>query len=88
MFKRSENKHLFKNIGSHLCSRRNKVLSDPCDGTMFFGIVTSRIDEEPIQDDEKMGRPNASIRVLIADELKEGNGWRISCLMSHVSILR
>lgn len=80
MFKRSENKQidLFKNIGSHLCSRKNKVLSDPCGWHNVFGNqVTSRIDEEPysILYDEKMGRPNASIRVLIGMMiLKEGNG--------------
>ena len=81
MFKRSENKQidLFKNIGSHLCSRKNKVLSDPCGWhNVFWNQVTSRIDEEPysILYDEKMGRPNASIRVLIGMMiLKEGNGW-------------
>ncbi len=81
MFKRSENKQidLFKNIGSHLSSGKNKVLSDPCGWhNVFWNQVTSRIDEEPysILYDEKMGRPNASIRVLIGMMiLKEGNGW-------------
>lgn len=81
MFKRSENKQidLFKNIGTHLSSRKNKVLTDPCGWhNVFWNQVTARIDEEPysILYDEKMGRPNASIRVLIGMMiLKEGNGW-------------
>ena len=91
MFKRSENKQidLFKNIGVHLSSRKNKILSDPVGWhNVFWNQVISRIDESPysVLYDEKRpvrrsfsaggGRPNASIRVLLGMMiLKEGNGW-------------
>ncbi len=81
MFKRSKNSQidLFKNIGHHMSTRKNKMLSDPTGWhNIFWNQVTSRIEEQPysILFDKTMGRPNASVRVLIAMMiLKEGNGW-------------
>ena len=76
MFKRSENKQidLFKNIGVHLSLRKNKILSD-LNGwhNVFWDQVTSRIDESSysVLYDKNRGRPNASIRVLIASQRRQ-----------------
>ncbi len=81
MFTKSKNSQgdLFSGMGSHLSSRKNKLLSDPNSWhQVFWREVTSRIDEAPysVLYSQTQGRPNSSIRVLIGMMiLKEGNGW-------------
>lgn len=81
MFKASKNSQgdMFKNIGGHLCERKLKILEARNSWhNVFYREVVSRIDESmfSVLYHDKMGRPNASIRVLIGMMiLKEGNGW-------------
>lgn len=81
MFKRSTNSQgdIFKNMSSHLSGRKQKMLDSP-DGwhNVFYQEVVSQIDETLYSElyDQRMGRPNASVRVLIGMMiLKEGQGW-------------
>lgn len=81
MFKVSENRQgdMFMNISNLLSSRKQKLF-DSKDGwhNVFNREVLSRIDERPysVLYDDKVGRPNAPIRILIGMMiLKEGNGW-------------
>lgn len=81
MFTKSKNSQgdLFIGMGSQLSSRKNSLLCDPTGWhQIFWKEVTSRIDESPYSAlyNEKQGRPNSSVRVLIGMMiLKEGNGW-------------
>ena len=81
MFKRSTNSQgdIFKNMSSQLSGRKQKLLDSP-DGwhNVFYQEVVSQIDETLYSAlyDQRMGRPNASVRVLIGMMiLKEGQGW-------------
>ncbi len=81
MFKPSKNSQgdLFKDISTHLCGRKQKLLESPHSWhNVFYKEVVSRIDESLFSElyHERMGRPNACIRILIGMMiLKEGNGW-------------
>ena len=63
-----------------LCNCASKKYTDPkAWQNMFFRLVTSKVDESPFEVlfpvGKKSGRPNASIRVLVAmSALKEGFG--------------
>lgn len=81
MFKPSTNSQgdLFRDIASLLPARKQK-LYDSANGwhNVFNREIISRIDERPyaVLYSEKMGRPNAPVRILIGMMiLKEGNGW-------------
>ena len=71
---------LFTSPSSVMGKRAVKKYTDPdAWHNQFFKLVTSRIDEEPFRvlfpEGSKDGRPNASIRVLVAmSVLKEGFG--------------
>lgn len=72
---------LFSSPEMQLCKRAAKKYSDPLAWhNKFFEMITSRIDEEifrPLfkEDGKKEGRPNASIRIIVAmSVLKEGFG--------------
>lgn len=81
MFKRSTNSQgdIFKNISSQLSGRKQKMLDSPDEWhNVFYQEVVSQIDETVYSElyDQRMGRPNASVRVLIGMMiLKEGQGW-------------
>ena len=81
MFKPSKNSQgdLFKDISTHLCGRKQKLRESPHSWhNVFYKEVVSRIDESLFSElyHERMGRPNACIRILIGMMiLKEGNGW-------------
>lgn len=70
---------LYDNIGNHLSDRKVRMLDDPSAWhNIFYKDVVTRIDEGifSVLFDDKMGRPNASIRELVGMIiLKEGNGW-------------
>ena len=83
MFKKTERNpqlDMFASPVMQLCNRASKKYTDPkAWQNMFFRLVTSKIDEGlfevlfPVG--KKSGRPNASIRVLVAmSALKEGFG--------------
>ena len=86
MFKKSStNKQLdlFDSPSDLMCGRESRVYDNPSAWhNKFYREVTSNIDEElfrPLfaedREDKKDGRPNASIRILIAMSiLKEGSG--------------
>lgn len=81
MYKRTEDSQLdlFEHIGSRMSARKQNLLDDPSGWhNRFYSDIVSRIDEDifSVLYDERMGRPNASIRELIGMIiLKEGNGW-------------
>lgn len=81
MFRRTRNSQsdIFNNIGNQLPERKARMLDDPTAWhNVFYTDVVTRIDEGifSVLFDDKMGRPNASVRELIAMIiLKEGNGW-------------
>lgn len=81
MYKRTEDSQLdlFNHIGSRLSARKQNLLDDPSGWhNRFYSDVVSRINEDKfsVLYDDRMGRPNASIRELIGMIiLKEGNGW-------------
>lgn len=70
---------MFKDISGQLSSRKKKLLDAASSWhNIMWREVVSQIDERPysVLFDRQMGRPNASIRVLIGMMiLKEGNGW-------------
>lgn len=83
MFKKTERNpqlDMFASPVMQLCNRASKKYTDPkAWQNMFFRLVTSKVDEGlfevlfPVG--KKSGRPNASIRVLVAmSALKEGFG--------------
>lgn len=81
MFKRSKNKQgdMFKDMSMLLSSRKQELLnSQESWHNIMWRDVVSKIDEHPysVLYASGLGRPNASIRVLIGMMiLKEGNGW-------------
>lgn len=81
MFKRSKNKqgNMFKDMSMLLSSRKQELLNSPESWhNIMWRDVVSKIDEHPysVLYASGLGRPNASIRVLIGMMiLKEGNGW-------------
>jgi hypothetical protein len=81
MFTKSKNSQgdLFSGMTHQLSERKNKLLNDSSGWhSVFWKEVTSRIDEKSysVLYNKTQGRPNASVRVLIAMMiLKEGNGW-------------
>ncbi len=70
---------MFKDISNQLSNRKQKLLDAPHSWhNVMWREVVSQIDERPYSAlfDDQMGRPNASVRVLIGMMiLKEGNGW-------------
>ncbi len=70
---------MFNNIYEHLDTlRQNRLNDNKAWHNLFYQYITSQIDEKPFSClfSEKMGAPNASIRILIAMMiLKEGFGW-------------
>ena len=83
MFKKTERNpqlDMFASPVMQLCNRASKKYTDPkAWQNMFFRLVTSKIDEGQFEVlfpvGKKSGRPNASIRVLVAmSALKEGFG--------------
>lgn len=83
----SQQLSLFCSTESQLRDRASKKYSDPkAWHNVFFRMVTSQIDEEVFRplfpEGGKQGRPNASIRVLVAmSVLKEGFGCSDEQLM-------
>jgi len=81
MFKHSTNKQgdLFLNIAGQLSSSKQKMLNSPVSWhNIFYNEVVGCIDESLycVLYHKSMGRPNASVRVLIGMMiLKEGQGW-------------
>jgi len=81
MFKRSTNKQIdmFKDMSIHLSKRKQKIFGSPTSWhNIFYQEVVYQIDESiySVLYDDRMGRPNASARILIGMMiLKEGNGW-------------
>ena len=81
MFKRSTNSQgdIFKNISGQLSGRKQKVLDSDVEWhNIFYSEIVSQIDEQLFSElfHDRMGRPNASVRVLIGMMiLKEGQGW-------------
>lgn len=82
MFKRSSTDRqldLFSSFDQNLDEARREILNDPLEWhNLFFEHITKRIDESPyaVLYHETMGRPNASIRLLVSMLiLKEGFGW-------------
>ena len=70
---------VFSSFESHFSESKTEKLNDPSAWhNRFCEYMTSRIDEDPyaILFSDSLGRPNASIRVLVAMLfLKEGFGW-------------
>lgn len=83
----SQQLSLFCSAESQLGNRASKKYADPkAWHNVFFRIVTSKIDEDVFRplfpEGEKQGRPNASIRALVAmSVLKEGFGCSDEQLM-------
>lgn len=82
MFKKSStttSPDLFSGFSQHMRGRKLKQIEDPnAWHNFFFREITSRIDEGvfSVMYDNKNGRPNAPIRILVAMLiLKDGNDW-------------
>ena len=75
----SRQSDVFSSFASHFGESKTEKLNDPIGWhNRFCEYVTSRIDESPyaVLFSDSRGRPNASIRVLVAMLfLKEGFGW-------------
>lgn len=91
MFRKSQpstQPELFKGLSNAVSGKKAKALEDPdAWHNVFYREVTSQIDESPFQVlySEKMGRPNASVRQLLAMTiLKEGMGWTDRQLFDEV----
>lgn len=81
MFRPTQNSQIdiFNNFVSNLPDRKQRMLEDPSGWhNVFFRDTLSYMDESifSVLYDDKMGRPNASIRDLVGMIiLKEGQGW-------------
>lgn len=81
MFKHSTNHQgdIFKNLSGQLSGRKQKMLDSAHEWhNVFYNEVVSQIDESrySVLYHDRMGRPNASVRVLIGMMIiKEGQGW-------------
>ncbi len=78
---------LFNNFVNQMDGTRWKKFNDPQSWhNIFFKYVTSQIDENILEClfDKNMGRPNASIRILVGMMiLKEGFGWSDTMLFNQ-----